>query len=211
LIATLGASSTTAPTSAPVDPSTPKGALKVFSRALDAGDRDIILQMLAADSEQDHKLASATADLAVATAQLRQAATKAFGDAKSRALGVDPGAQPAAMARIDAAAETIIDAAAVVRTADNEGPPMKLVKRDGKWRLPVAELSKDVEAADLDKNLADVAAQVGLTRVLADEVAAGKFATATDARQALDQRILKATMPQLMPGTTTASATRPAK
>jgi hypothetical protein len=72
-------------------------------------------------------------------------------------------------------------------------------------------LSKDVEAADLDKNLADVAAQVGLTRVLADEVAAGKFATATDARQALDQRILKATMPQLMPATTTASATRPAK
>ena len=74
---------------------------------------------------------------------------------------------------------------------------MSLVKRAGVWFIPVGQLSKDVEPADIDRNLADVATQIGLMRVLADEVKAGKFATATDAREALDQRILHDTMPPL--------------
>ncbi len=188
---------TSAPVTAPSDRSTPKAALKAFAHALDSGDRAKILEMLAVDTDQDRKLAGATADLAQASAHLRKGAIATFGEEKSRALGVDPTAAAAAAARLDAATESITGDTAVVRTADNEGPPMSLVRKAGAWLIPVGELSKDVEPADIDRNLADVAMQTGLMRALADEVAAGKFPTATDARQALDQRILRATMPAL--------------
>jgi len=48
-------------------------------------------------------------------------------------------------------------------------------------------------------------------RTLADEVTAGKFATAADARQALDQRILHDAMPRLESASqpATAPAARP--
>jgi hypothetical protein len=146
-----------------------------------------------ASSFELRKLDAGTLDLAAATAKLKSAATKAFGPTKARPLGVDPDAPTAAAARIDAATETITGDSATVRTADNEGPPMSLVKEKGKWRLPISELTKDVEAADVDKNLADVAAQVALMKTLADEIAAGKFTNATDARQALDTRIMQQT------------------
>jgi hypothetical protein len=194
-----------APTTAPVNQSTPKGALKLFSKALDSGDRNAILASLAADSEQDHKVAAATADLAEAVAQLRAATVKAFGPEKSRALGVDPTSQSDAAQRIDTAIETIEGDKATVRAADNEGPPTQLVRRDGRWLMPVAELSKDVESADVDKNLADIAQQIKAMREIAAEVAAGKFKTAVDARQALDERIVGSAMPA------TQASTRPAK
>ena len=197
----------TAPTSAPFDASTPKGALKIFSRALEAGDRTAILDSLAATTDQEHKLAAATADLAAATATLKASALKAFGQAKSRPLGVDPDAGTTAAARIDASTETIDGDTAVVRMLDNEGPPMSLVKQAGKWRLPVNELTKDVEAADIDKNLADVTIQIGLMRSLAKEIDAGKYATAMEARTALDQRIRQGAAGQI--GATTKAATEP--
>src|SRR6266511_1350471 len=52
-----------APTTAPIDQSTPKGALKFFAKSLDTGDRKSILEVLAADNEKDRKVAAATADL----------------------------------------------------------------------------------------------------------------------------------------------------
>jgi hypothetical protein len=193
------------PTTAPVDQSTPKGALKLFSKALDEGDRKTILASLAADSDQDRKVAAATADLAEAMAQLRSATLKTFGPDKSRALGVDPTSATDAAQRIDTAIETIEGDKATVRAADNEGPPTQLIRRDGKWLMPVAELSKDVESADVDKNLADIAQQIKVMREITTEVAAGKFKSAVDARQALDERIVGSAMPA------TRASTKPAE
>src|SRR6185437_11256928 len=137
----------------PFDHSTPKAALKAFAQVLDAGNRAGVIELLAVETDQDRKLAAATADLAQASAVLRASAIKAFGESKSRALGVDQGASAAAAARIDAAAETITGDTAVVRPADNDGPPMSLVKRSGVWLIPVGQLSKDVDPADIDRNL----------------------------------------------------------
>ncbi len=196
---------TTAPaTKAVADQSTPKAALKTFAGALDAGDRAQVLSLLQADSDQDKKIAAATADLAEATALLRDAAIKTFGAEKSRALGVDATGNGEAIKRIDGASESIQGDRATLRPADGEGPPLAMVKRDGKWRVPVTELSKDVEAADVEKNLIDMTRQVRLMRELTAEVADHKYTTATEARQVLDKRILA---PSLAPITTTAPAT----
>ena len=195
----------TTTTTAPADPVTPRGALKLFAKALDDGDRAGVRAMLQAENAHEEKLAAATAELAEATAVLRKAASGAFGEEKARPLGVDPAGAAAAQARIDAATERIEGDSATLRTPDSEGPPLKLIKRDGKWRVPVAELTKDVEPADLDRNIADMTWQSKQMRDLAAEVSAKKYATATEARQVLDQRILERTLPPLR--VTTAPAT----
>jgi hypothetical protein len=194
----------------PADPATPKGALKALAQALDAGDRAAVLKLLLADTGEERKVAAATADLADATAGLRRAAAKAFGEQGSRPLGVDAGATPEALARIDSATVDLAQDRATVRTPQLEGPPIVLVKRDGTWHVPVSELSKDVEAADVERNLKDVAEQTRLLRELSAEVLAGKYKTAAEARQALDARILKSAMPQLSAGGAGGAATQPA-
>ena len=207
----LAQPATTQATSAPAttragldDQSSPKAALKSFARSLEAGDKQAIMRLLAADSAQDKKLAEAASDLAEATARLREAAVKKFGPDLSRALGNEPGGAEEAVKRIDQSEEKIDGEKAAVKPKENEGPPLNMVKRNGKWMLPMSELSKDVEPADLEKNLADMSRQIKLLRELTDEVAAGKYKTAVDARQALDKRIMQASMPAI---TTAPSAT----
>lgn len=192
-----------------VDHSSPKLALRSFAMALDAGDRAAVLELLQADTPHERKLAGAAADLAGATADLRRAAVTAFGEQTSRALGVDPAAAVESVARIDKATESLDKekGRAEVRTAELEGPPLVLLRdADGRWRLPVSELVKDVQAADVDRTVADMARQTKLMRDLADEVSRGAYATASAARQALDKRILQDAMPQLGPATTPAPA-----
>jgi hypothetical protein len=114
------------------------------------------------------------------------------------------------MTRIDSAKVQLDgDTRAVVRNDNAEGPPMALTRSNGQWRVPVAELSKDVEAADVERNVAALLDQARLMRQLSAEVAAGKYKTAAEARQALDKRILESALPQTSPATT-AAATQPA-
>ena len=208
LILLIGlAAASSAPTTAPADPSTPKGALKALAQALDAGDRKAVLDLLSATNPADQKLADATADVAEASARLRQTAGKAFGEEAARPLGVQVGATPEAIARIDSAKVQLDGERATVRANDSEGPPMVLARVNGSWKVPVSELSKDVEAADVEKNVAALADQARLLRELSEEVAAGKYKTAADARQALDRRIMQSAFPQSGPTTTSATPT----
>ena len=185
----------TGPTTALADPSTPKGALKALAQALDAGERKAVLDLLAAKSSAERKTADATADLAEAAAALRRAAAKCFGQQAARPLGAQPGATQEALDRIDAAKVQIDGDRATVRTETSEGPPMVLERSAGAWRVPVSELCKDTEPAELDRNVAALAEQSRLLRELAAEVAAGKYKTAPEARQALDKRIMQSALP----------------
>ena len=201
----------TAPATTQVDaaePSTPKGSLKALAQALDAGDRAKVLELLAADTEAERNWARATAELAEATAALRRSASDAFGVEASRPLGVDRAATGDALARIDAATVTLTGDRANVRAASEEGPPLVLIRRDRTWLVPVSEFSKDVETADLDRASRALADETRLLRELAVEVSTGKYKTATDARQALDRRIMQSAMPQLEPAAPATGATK---
>jgi hypothetical protein len=200
LLAAAPMTTTPTTTTAPIaaDPSSPKGALHALAEALAAGDRQAILDRLFAEADQDKRLAGATADLAEATAALRRAAIKTFGEAAAAPLGGDLTASPQALKRIDAARVETGAAAdkAIVRPADSDGPPLILVQREGTWKIPVAELSKDVESADVQKSIDAMNAQTKQMKAIAADITAGKFKTAVDARQELDQRILKVSMPK---------------
>ena len=186
----------TAPTSAPVDQTTPKGALKMLARALEAGDRKQVLELLHADSPGERKIAEATAGLAEATAELRRASIGAFGETASSALGVNMAAVSDAMARVDASVEKIDGHKATVTSPTDPADSMMLVQHDAKWRVPMAQISGAINESDLDKNLRDSTEQARLLKGLAGEVAAGKFKTAIEARQELDKRIIQSAMPQ---------------
>jgi len=194
LLAAAPATTTTSPTQA--DASTPKGVLHLLAVALASGDRQAILDCLQADTEQDKQLAGATADLAAATAALRRTAVQTFGDSAATPLGADLTASPEALKRIDAAHVEMDHDKATVRPSDSDGPPLILIEHDGAWKLPVAELSKDVESADVQKSIDAMNEQTRQMKAIAADIGAGKFKSAVDARQELDQRILKASMPK---------------
>lgn len=197
---TTPTTASTAPATTPAfDQSTPKASLKTLAVALEAGDRAHVLSVLLASNEPERKLADAMAELAVVTRQLRDAAIKAYGAEQSRALGVDPSASAQALKRIDDATEELDAGKATVRPKESDGPPITLVLMDAVWRVPVAELTKDVEAAEVDRNLADVIRQSKLMGELSVEVSAGKFKSANDARQELDRRIMQSTIPTTQP------------
>jgi hypothetical protein len=115
------------------------------------------------------------------------------------------------MVRIDSSNVAIEGERAKVTSADPAEPPLTLVRHQEKWRVPVSEISRDVNAADLDKNLHDASEQCRLLKEIAQEVVAGKYKSAVEARQELDRRILKSAMPQLEPKdpATHAAATQP--
>ena len=196
----------TVPTSAPVDQSTPKGALKVLTTALDTGDRKMLLEVFHADTPVEKKMIEATAALAEATAELRGAASKAFGEQASRALGVDPAAVPEAMARVDASAVTIEGDKATVTSPEDQNDKLVLVHRGEKWHVPMSQIAPSADEGNVDKSLRDTAEHVKLLKQLAGEVSAGQYKTPTEARQELDKRIIRMTMP----ATTGATATAPA-
>jgi hypothetical protein len=193
LVAITPATSTAATTQpADHDASTPRGALRMLAQALAAGDRAGILDRLFTNSPQEKQLADATAELAEATALLRKAAVDAFGESAAGPLGADLSASPEALKRIDAArVEMDGGDKATVRPGESDGPPLVLLKRDGVWRVPVGELSKDVESADVQRSIDAMNEQAKQMKAMAGEVEGKKYKSAVAAREELDKRILQ--------------------
>ena len=77
--------------------------------------------------------------------------------------------------------------------------------------MPVAEFCRGAEPAEVQRAIDALSAEARLFRELAGEISAGKYANAVDARQALDQRLVKFAMPQLEPTTNRIPTTRPAR
>ncbi|MGH7213415.1 MAG: hypothetical protein ACREIT_01340 [Tepidisphaeraceae bacterium] len=175
------------PTSAPVDRSTPKGALKLLTRSLDKGDQDGILSVLYAEAPHDKKVVEAMASLAAAGAELKSAAITAFGIPGAGALVGDPAAVDAALANIDAATESVEGDRATV--GDGSGMTVSLVKVDGQWRLPASTLTRGAPPEQIEQNLAEAAAHIRAIQDTTTEIGEGKHHTAQEAGQALDTRI----------------------
>jgi hypothetical protein len=191
LVAITPATSTAATTQpADHDASTPRGALRMLAQALAAGDRAGVLDRLFTNSPQEKQLAEATAELAEATALLRKAAVAAFGESAAGPLGADLSASPDALKRIDAARVELDGDKATVRPGESDGPPVALVRRDGVWRVPVGELSKDVESADVQRSIDAMNEQAKQMKAMATEVEGKKYKSAVAAREELDKRIL---------------------
>lgn len=164
----------------------PKTTLKALAAAMRDGDRQVIGRILQADDELGQEMIESTATLAEATAQLRQAAIARFGQEGARDLiGHVSGAEEDR--RIDSATETINGDEASVAMGDES--PITLNKVGDEWRVPVKALATGIEPEVLRTRLAQQSALVLVIRQTSDDLTAGRFQSALEARQSLYNQV----------------------
>lgn len=83
----------------------------------------------------------------------------------------------------------------------DEGTPaaepkgMILKRVEGRWRVPMSELSKDATPAGIEQRLADLDVQTRVISDLAQEVAKGKYRSADEAAEAWHAKMMQALTP----------------
>jgi len=197
------------PALAASDPSTPKGALKAFYEALEAGDAAGVRASFSTASEPEKLLADAYAAQLSAAKALGDAARAKFaaaGDALSRGLPVRD-----EIARL-ADAQVKIDGPRATVRVPGQAKPLTMLQADGRWQIALADYAGATTPEALTSQAAVLNDMAGVFQSTATDIAGDKFATAPDAQRALQkklQSILFIAM-QKNPPTTAASTTQPA-
>lgn len=174
------------------DPTTPKGALKLLASALRDGDADRIRQVMHTTSPAETRMVASMAEMARAMALLQKAAVKAFGEEGAREIVGDTQATDAeGRARIDAADVRVTGDTATVIVPEGEDAPVVLKRVNGRWKVPMAELSKNADPAALDERLAELTEQRKLVAQLTDEIGAGQFLSPAQAKDAWQSRAMQ--------------------
>lgn len=194
----------TAPAAGPVVALTPKDALRQLNIALRDGNAAAIRSLFLTADDEAKKLVGAMADYAEALAALHRAAIQAYGPEGGNTVTGDMDAQSAdAMAAIDRAEASVDGATALVKYADATDAPVRLVKVDGSWRLPLAQMLGGVDHAAQERRLTELRSQTQLARETTREIAAGKYKLADKAAEVWRSRLLEAVAPH--------ATTRPAQ
>lgn len=189
------------------DPSTPKGALRAFYEALEAGDAAAVRASFYASSDAERQLADAYAAQLTAAKALGDAARAKFaaaGDTLSRGL-------PARdeIARLDTAQVKVDGARATVRLP-GQAKALSMTQSDGRWRLAVADYAGAATPDALAGQTAVLNDMAGVFQSVAADIAADKFATAPEAQRALQKKLqgILFTAMQKNPPATAPSATQ---
>jgi hypothetical protein len=205
----LAGSLAAAAAAAETDPTTPKGALRAFYEALEAGDPASVRASFQTSSDAEKQLADAYAAQLTAAKALGEAARAKFaaaGDTLGRGLPVRD-----EIARL-ADAQVKIDGARATVRLPGQARPLTMIQADGRWRIALADYAGASAPDALTSQAAVLNDMAGVFQSVAADIAADKFATAPDAQRALQkklQTILFNAM-QKNPPTTAPSATQPA-
>ena len=187
------APSTAKDADADADPSTPKGALKRLAAALRDGDAEAIRQVMHAADPAEVRMVAAMAEMARAMAVLQRAAVKAFGEEGAKEVVGDTQATDAqGRARIDSADVRVQGETATVILPEGEDAPVTLRRVDGRWKVPMSELSKDADRSVLDERLAELAEQAKVVQQIAKDIEGGQFNSPAQAYSAWQSRAMQA-------------------
>lgn len=182
--ATLPAGPGESPTRSPEAPlrpaeapaGSPKQALRSLNLALRDGQTQAIRSLFVTRDDAAAKLVAAMADYAAALVMLHDAAEKAYGKEGANVVTGDIAAQSAeGLAAIDRAEESIAGDTAVVKYASATDPPIRLVKIDDRWKLPLSQMLDGVDLAAERQRYTELKLQAELARKTAEEVNAGKY------------------------------------
>lgn len=183
----------TMPVVVPADPSTPRGALKLLTGALDAGDAATARATLFTQDPGHQPWMDAMLRLSAATASLKTESVKAFGEEGAKAVIGEPATATAvAMAALDRSTEEIDGDAAIVRAEGNAEPPIELVRVDGRWRVPLAVFVGGASPEQLAETTTQMSTQAAVMEQFNKDLAGGKFKTAEEAIQVLQMRRVQA-------------------
>src|SRR4051812_12335667 len=199
---------TTCARAAAPDLSSPKAAAKSFYAAVEAGDAAAMRDMIGADDADHQKLAQAFADVIAAGKKLADVARDKYGAAG------DPIGR-GSITREDAAK---IDSATVEENGDDatltipgQQTPIKLHRTSGAWKLDIRSFH-GARAEELPAQITLVSNMAAALTEAADEINTGKYATATEAESAIQQKLnevmIKAVKPATQP--TSQPTTKPA-
>ncbi len=180
--------------------------------AVESADAGTLKQVFAGDTPQATDLASAYADVVVSAHRLREAARTKFasdgGKPANARDGTIPGQPPPEQAAQLAAAQVQINGDQASVSIPDRAAPIQLRKINGIWLIDMAEFANGGpqqigEQAELDHNLAAAMNEA------ADEITAGKYASAQEAESAVQQKIHAVIAPQIKAMSTTGPTTGP--
>jgi hypothetical protein len=192
-----------------VDPSTPRGALKALTAALDAGDVDATRALLLAENPQERSWADAMSAFSRSLARLRAQAVESFGAEGARAVvGDSEAATAAAMRQIDDSTEELDGERATVRSAVPEDRPLALRKAaggSGRWVVPVTTITGGGSPEEFAQVADRLRRQAAAVDSVSADIVSGKLSTPEQAAQALQRRQLEARMKDDPPAPATTS------
>jgi len=198
-----GAQPTTAPSVIAADQSTPRGAIKMLTIAMNKGDAATIKQVFSTTNTTEAKMLDAVAEQKAAQAKFRDAVVASFSAEDARKLVGDyQVAEAQGLMSLDSASEKIDGDSATVSIEDQK---LTLKKQDAKWTVPVPA----VEPAQADQQLAAIQREAKIYKSIADDITNGRFKSADEAGKALQLKALQQMMTH-EPGTTQ-PATAPAQ
>ena len=127
--------------------------------------------------DRESKLVAAMAEYAAAFAQVHLAAEHGFHGAEGATiLTGDVQAESAkGLAAIEEAKVTLDGNTALVQYTGATDAPIRLVKIDGRWKLPVAQLLDGADSKAGEKGVNELLSEAQIARRMADEITAGKF------------------------------------
>lgn len=206
--ATAQPASTTAPASTQAsvkaDQSTPRGALKSLTVAMNKGDAAGIKSVFNPSGDLENKMVDAVVNQQQALMKFRDAAVTAFGADEARKLTGDlDAAQAESLAALDQVPEKVTGDEATVGDGDQL---VHLKKQGEKWTLPVNTLAPQINAQTVDKELSQVTERTKFFTDMADEMGRGKYKTADEAGKALQLRVLQQVMSQQGPASQPSTA-----
>src|SRR5438874_1414135 len=136
------------------DQSTPRGALKSLTVAMNKGDAMGIKSVFSPNGDVENKMVDAVVNQQKALMKFRDAAITAFGADEARKLTGDlDAAQAESLAALDQVPEKITGDEATVGDGDQL---VHLKKQGEKWTLPVNTLAPQINAQTVDQELSQV-------------------------------------------------------
>jgi hypothetical protein len=190
-----------------------RAVLKSLAKALQDGNGEGIKRVIYASEPTEKKMVDAMASMSAQIAKLYKTSVKAFGEEDARNLTGDITAE---MTRIDKAEISVDGETATVRYPDQtpaattttsaedggdvssppDGAPMILKKVEGRWQVPMSELSRDTSPEEIEQRLADVKSQTNVIAELCSEIAEGKYKSADKAVEAWQAKMRQALAPR---------------
>jgi hypothetical protein len=169
------------------DLSSPKKAAAAFALALQKGDFATV-QNVTTGSPDDYKIIQTVTNMLVASGKLRDVAVARFGPDEAAKIATG-GGDPAAITRqIEESDEKLEgDQASITMKDAPKGNSVILKKSNGQWKVDLTQYPQKNEIAKRASML-DATDKV-LTQASAD-VSAGKYKTAAEASQDIQQRLM---------------------
>jgi hypothetical protein len=171
----------------PIDQTTPKGALKVFTRAIQTADTAKVRACLHTANNAEEDYAKGYAAVSVGVGKLRGALVAKFGEEAGAAF--KQGSESEQMKRIDAATEKIDGEQASVTMAAPESETIQLVKVNGAWKLSISKMIARKSAQQVKDDIKAMTTYSAALNDTSKEITAGKYADAKAAMEALQKKL----------------------